>query len=167
MYSPKAANSASNDCRSANSLVLHRDRDDILCVKGDPCPVVATRRGTVGGMPLFRPAEVGSNPGGGGWSHTERPESPALPFGGGSLPLAMVSIGRAYLKVHGGPAPRRFDVLAGRREPWRRRRRRRPAARDLLLFLVSGGGGSFSTGHAYRVECSGGFGGGYITTSAA
>ena len=93
----------------ANSLVLHQDRVDRQCVKGDPCPVVASRRSTVGSMPLFRPAEVGSNP-------EEGRVAPNIPNPPLCLLvvvlglLAVVSIGRAYLKVHGGPAPRRAST---------------------------------------------------------
>ena len=62
------------------------------------------RRSTVGSMPLFCPAEVGPNPKGGRVAPNIR--NPHLPFGGGTFcHLAMVTIGRAYLKVHGGPAP--------------------------------------------------------------
>ena len=140
---------------------------DGQCVKGAPCPVVVSCRSTVGSMPLFRPAEVGSNP-------KEGRVAPNIP----NPPLFLLVVVLGFLAVvkykasipksARGPGPAsRFDVLARRREPWRRRRRRRPATHEELQFLVGGGGGSTSAGHVYRAECSGGFGGGYITTSAA
>ena len=44
-----------------------------------------------------------------------------------------ISIGRAYLTVHGGPAPRR--VLT-RCRPWRRRRRRGSSSNSCCSSLV-------------------------------
>ena len=66
---------------------------------------------------LFHSAEVGSNPGG----DRDPPNIPKPPL----CLLVVFSIGRAYLKVHGGPAPPVRSVLAGRHEPWRRRCRQR------------------------------------------
>ena len=44
-----------------------------------------------------------------------------------------ISIGRAYLKVHGGPAPRRVST---RYRPWRRRRRRGGSSNSCCSSLV-------------------------------
>ena len=71
-----------------------------------------SRRSTVGNAPLFHPVEVGSNPGG-GIESTEHPETPTF------FLAVVLSIVRAYLKVHGGPGPAVHSVIARRREPWR------------------------------------------------
>ena len=71
--------------------------------------MVASRRSTVGSMPLFHPAEVGSNPGE-GWVAPNIPNPPLCPLVVVLCLVVVVSIGRAYLKVHGGPAPRRAST---------------------------------------------------------
>ena len=70
----------------ANTLVLHRDRVDGQRVKGALCPIVASRRSTVGSMPIFRPTKVGSNPEEGRVA-SNIPKPPLYLFGGGSWPL--------------------------------------------------------------------------------
>ena len=67
--------------------------------------MVASRRSTVGTAPLFHPVEVGSYPGGDRVTPSI-PNPPLCLLVMALCLLVVVNTGRAYLKVHGGPAPR-------------------------------------------------------------
>ena len=75
-------------------------------------------------MPLFRPAEVGSNPKEGRVALNVLNPPPLFQLVV-VLVLAVDKYRASIPESARGPGPAsRFDVLAGRREPWRRRRRR-------------------------------------------